>query len=185
MVISRTWIRKKWHSCIDTPQKEWDRIAELMMIKFMKADTQHSDPRVHCPEGCSRAKVVENCPMVRRLKLFFAQLFLFFRSVSTDQFQICKKKMNPITGRPVVGEQSSSSFVPSVMKTYILLTDDSVEEKDLLQRYQERIEKLSQQERVIKFCTCSGFLSTVEVGQYFMIKDTERIFTIHRFSGLS
>ena len=42
------------------------------------------------------------------------------------------------------------------------------QEEDILQRYQERIEKLSQQDRVIKFCTDAGFPTTVEVGQYFM-----------------
>ena len=40
----------------------------------------------------------------------------------------------------------------------------------LLQRYGERIEKLSQQDRLSKFCTDAGFLTTVEVGQYFMTK---------------
>ena len=35
------------------------------------------------------------------------------------------------------------------------------------------MERLSQQNRVIKFCTDAGFLTTVEVGQYFMTKDTE------------
>ena len=60
------------------------------------------------------------------------------------------------------------------MKTHIPLTDDPAQqEEDLLQRYQERIEKLSQQDRVSKFCTDAGFLTTVEVGQYFMTKDTE------------
>ena len=38
---------------------------------------------------------------------------------------------------------------------------------------QERVERLSQQNRVIKICTDAGFLTTVEVGQYFMTKDTE------------
>ena len=76
------------------------------------------------------------------------------------------------TGRPVVAGQSNPLLVPSVMKTHIPLTDDLAQE-DLLQRYQERIEKLSQQDRVIKFCTEAGFLITVEVGQYFMTKDTE------------
>ena len=47
------------------------------------------------------------------------------------------------------------------------------EEEDLLPRYRERIEKLSQQDRVSKFCTDAGYLTTVEVGQYFMTKDTE------------
>ena len=44
---------------------------------------------------------------------------------------------------------------------------------DLLQKYQERVERLSQQNRVIKFCTGAGFLTTVGVGQYFMTKDTD------------
>ena len=58
--------------------------------------------------------------------------------------------------------------------THTPLTDDPAQhEEDLLQRYQERIEKLSQQDRVSKFCTDAGFLTTVEVGQYFMTKDTE------------
>ena len=35
------------------------------------------------------------------------------------------------------------------------------------------MERLSQQNRVIKICVDAGFLKTVEVGQYFMTKDTE------------
>ena len=70
--------------------------------------------------------------------------------------------------------QSDPLFVPtsSLMKTPTHLTDDPAQE-DLLQKYQERVERLSQQNRVIKFCTDAGFLTTVEVGQYFMTKDTE------------
>ena len=45
--------------------------------------------------------------------------------------------------------------------------------KIVWQRYQERVERLSQQNRVIKICIDAGFLTTVEVGQYFMTKDTE------------
>ena len=63
-------------------------------------------------------------------------------------------------------------FVPSVVKTLTLSTYDLAQE-DLLQKYQERVERLSQQNRVIKFCTDAGFLTTVDVGQYFMTKGTE------------
>ena len=77
------------------------------------------------------------------------------------------------TGRPVVRGQSRPSFVPRVIKTNIPLTDDPAQEEDLLRRYRERIEKLSQQDRVSKICTDAGFLTTVEVGQYFMTRDTE------------
>ena len=54
-----------------------------------------------------------------------------------------------------------------------LTNDPAQQEEDLVQIYEERIEKLSQQDRVSKFCTDSGFLTTVEAGQYFMTKDTE------------
>ena len=73
-----------------------------------------------------------------------------------------------------MGGQSSSSFVPSVIKTEVPLDCDDRAHKDLLlQRYGERIEKLPQQDRLSKFCTDAGFLTTVEIGQYFMTKDTE------------
>ena len=52
-------------------------------------------------------------------------------------------------------------------------TDDLAQE-DLLQKYRKRVERLSQKNRVIEFCTDAGFLTTVDVvGQYFMTKDTE------------
>ena len=69
--------------------------------------------------------------------------------------------------------QSNSLVVPSVIKTNIPLTDDPAKEEDLLQIYKERIEKLSQPDKLSKFCTDAGLLTTVEVGQYFMTKDTE------------
>ena len=46
------------------------------------------------------------------------------------------------TGQPVVGGQSSSSFVPSVIKTEVPLDCDDRAHKDfLLQQYGEGIEK--------------------------------------------
>ena len=75
--------------------------------------------------------------------------------------------------KPVVGGQSSSSFVPSVIKTNVPLnSDDPAHKEFLLQRYVERIEKLSQQDKLSKFCMDAGFLNVVEIGQYFMTKDT-------------
>ena len=69
--------------------------------------------------------------------------------------------------------QSNSSFVPSVVKTEVLLDCDDLAHKDLLlQQYGERIEKLSQQDKLRKFCMDAGFLTVVEIGHYFMTKDT-------------
>ena len=83
----------KWYSTNKgRPRGKWDRVAELMMIKE-KADSQFSEPRVHCLEERSKAKEVDNylfisVPMGIRLKLFFAQIFLSISSISTEQSQI-------------------------------------------------------------------------------------------------
>ena len=45
--------------------------------------------------------------------------------------------------------------------------------KIILQKIQERVGKLSQQNHVVKFGIDAGFLTTVDVGKYFMTKDTE------------
>ena len=46
----------------------------------------------------------------------------------------------------------------------------------LLQQYGERIEKLSQQDKLSKFCMDAGFPNVVEIGQYFRTKDTADLF---------
>ena len=61
-----------------------------------------------------------------------------------------------------------------MIKTNVLLNRDDHAHKDLLlQRYGERIEKLSQQDKLCKFCMDAGYLNVVDIGQCFMTKDTE------------
>ena len=63
--------------------------------------------------------------------------------------------------------------MPRVIKTDVPLERDDRAHKDLpLQKYGERIEKLSQQDKLSKFCMDAGFLNVVEIGQSFMTKDT-------------
>ena len=84
------------------------------------------------------------------------------------------------TGQPVVEEQSSSSFVPSVIKTEVPLDCDDLAHKDLLlQLFGERLEKLSQQDKIEQFFMDVGFLNVVEIGQYFMTKDTAEFSQFH------
>ena len=82
--------------------------------------------------------------------------------------------------QPVVGGQSNSSLVPSVIKTEVPLDCDGLANKDLLlQQYGERIEKLSHQDKLSKFCMDAGLLNVVEIGQYFMTKDTAESSQFH------
>ena len=129
---------------------------------LQKAHTQISEPRVHCPKERSKAEEVENYQytsalMEERLNLFLAQLFLLISWVFCDEYRICQAR----TGRLVLAGQSHSLFVPTslLMKTPTLSTDVPAQE-DLVQMYKERVERLSQQNRVIKICTDAGFLTT-------------------------
>ena len=174
---------KKWYSIHDSrPQGEWDRVAERMMIKF--SESGHSVFRATSPlfrgtlkskgggklstPSCADQGTIET---VSRTITSVNQSSLY-GAVS----DLCKefKSCHVRTGRPVVAGQFDPSFVPttSLLRTLALSTDDPSQE-DLLHKYQERVDKLSQQNRVIKICIDAGFLTTVDVGQYFMTKDTE------------
>ena len=99
-----------------------------------------------------------------------------FLSVYVDDIKLAGKKQNIDPMWKVLNEEvdlgEPTSFLDHVYLGCTQRTDDLAQE-DLLQKYQERVERLSQQNRVIKFCTDAGFLTTVDVGQYFMTKDTE------------
>ena len=194
VVIPRAWIREKWYSINeDSPQGEWDRSGEQMMLTF--AESTHPAFRATSPlsRGVLKSKgggklSTHYCADQETIKTVFRtitsvnQLSLYGAVAEMcEEYKSCHVR----TGRLVLVGQSSSSFVPSVIKTNILLNDDLAHKEFLLQRYRERTEKFSQQERLSKFCTDAGFLTTVEVGQYFMTKDTEEFSQIHRFSGLS
>ena len=69
------------------------------------------------------------------------------------------------------------SIVLSEIKAEVPLENDIPSHQNLpLQRYEERIELLSQENKVSKFCMDAGFIHVVEIGQYFMTKDTEEQF---------
>ena len=71
-----------------------------------------------------------------------------------------------VRGDPYWQEQSDPLFAP--VNLLIMTQKPSLEippQEILLQKYKERVERLPQQDRLIKMCTDAGFLTTVEVGQ--------------------
>ena len=68
------------------------------------------------------------------------------------------------------------SIVSEIKTEVPLENDDPAYQNFLLQRYEERTERLSQTDKVSKFCMDAGFLSVVEIGQCFMTKDNEEQF---------
>ena len=94
-----------------------------------------------CADGETVETVFRTIISVNRLSIYGAVSDL------CEECNTCHDR----TGRLVVAGQSSPLFVPSVMMTHIPLTDDPAQEEDLLQRYQERIEKLSQHTEWLNF----------------------------------
>ena len=177
----------KWYSTNKERQGgKWVRVAELMMIKF--GESGHPVFRATSPfsGGMLKSKgggklSIHFCADGETVETVFRTIisenhFSIYGAVA-EMCEECKT-CHVRTGRPVVAGQSNPLFVPIVMKTHIPSTDDPVQEEGLLRRYRERIEKLSEQDRVSKFCTDGGFLTTVEVGQYFMTKDTHEFYNV-------
>ena len=65
------------------------------------------------------------------------------------------------------------SIVLDEIKAEILLQNENpLNHQILWQQYRERIESLSPESKVSRFCKEAGFMRVVEVGQYFVTKDT-------------
>ena len=138
---------KKWYSISeDSPQGEWDKMAELMMLKY--AESTHPVFRATSPSsrGVLKSKgggklSIHYCGDFETIETVFRtinsvhQLSLYGAVAEMcEEYESCHDR----TGRPVVEGQSSPSFVPSVIKTNILLNYDPAHKELLLRRYWER-----------------------------------------------
>ena len=94
--------QRKWY-CMgaDSPQGEWDRVAEKMLIHY-----------------CADLETMYNCSSHD----YFCKTAQSLRSSRRNVW--INESYQDRTGRPVVGGQSSSSFVPSVIKTNVPLNND-------------------------------------------------------------
>ena len=177
MVIPRTWIRNKWYSThVSRPQGEWDKVAESMIIKFRESGHPIFRSTSSLSRGTLRSKGGgklsihfsadgDTIETVFRTIISVNQLSIYGAvSDLCGEYKACQAR----TGRLVLAGQSDPLFEPASM-----LMKTPTPSTDLLQKCQERVERLSQQYRVITMCIAAGFLTTVGVGQYFMTKDTE------------
>ena len=149
--------------------------GSMVSLDYVTPDTESGHPVLRATSPLSRGTLkskgggklsIHFCADGRMIENVFRTIisvhqFSIYGAVSElcEEYEACRVR----TVRIVLAGQSDSLFVPTslLMKTPTPSTDDPAQE-DLLQKYQERVERLSQQNRVIKICT-----------QYFMTKDTE------------
>ena len=170
---------KKWCSIKeDSPEGIWDKLAEKMLLEFAESGCPIFRSTTPLSRGQLKSKghgklsihfaaVKETIETIFRIIVSANQLSLYGAVA-----EMCEEyeTLHDRSGRPVVMGQS---IVLSAIKTEVPLdSDDPANQNFLLQQYEERIEKLSQQEKLSKLCMDAGLLSVVENGQYFMTKDT-------------
>ena len=148
-----------WYSISeDNPQSEWDKMAELMMLKFAESGHPVFRASLLSRGQLTSTKAVENCrytsvPMGRRLKLFHRTIISVNQlSLHGAVAQICEEyeTFHDGTVKPVVGRQSL--FVPNMIKTDVPLESVDGARKDLpLQQYGERMENYHNKKDQVNF----------------------------------
>ena len=162
---------KKWYSTHDSrPQVEWDRVAELMMIKF--GERGHPVVRVTSPlsRGTLKSKggrklSIHFCADGDTIETVFSHSYFCYQlsiygaaSDLCEEYSSCQAR----TERPVLARQSDPLFEPAcLLMTTPTPSIETPAQENLLQKHKERVERLSQQNRGTKICTDAGFLKTV------------------------
>ena len=117
-----------------------------------------------CADGDTVETVFRTIVSVNQLSIHGAVSHL------CEKYSSCQAR----TVRPVLAGQSNPLFEPArLLITSPTLSTEVPAHGNSLQKYKERVDRLSQQDRLIKIGTDAGFLKTVEVGQFFMTKDTD------------
>ena len=162
-----------------SPQGIWDHIAEKMLLEFaesgcpiFRATTPLSWSKLkskgHGKLSIHFAADQETIETIFRTFVFANQLSLY--GAVANMCEQCEAHQDR-SGQPDVLMGQSIVF-SEIMAEVPLQNEKTSHHQILWQQYEERIKLLSQENKVSKFCMDAGFLSVVEIGQYFMTKDT-------------
>ena len=138
-----------------------------------KADILFSVQRHHCPGLFSKAKDMENCryislQMNQQLKQFFALSFVNQLSIYGAVAGICEEFENHQDGSGKAEILMGQSIVLGEIKAEVPLQNENpLNHQILCQQYIERIESLSPESKVSRFCKEAGLMRIVEVGTIF------------------
>ena len=175
---------KKWYILWKrTVHKEfWDHIAEKMLLEFAESTCPIFRATTPLSRGQLKSKglgklSIHYCADQAAIETIFDII------VSANQLSLYGAVANMCveyeshhdrSGRPdkVIGQMCSVKIETEVpLENY-----DPAYQNFLLRNMKKRIEILSQPDKGSKFCMDAGFLSVVEIGQYFMTEDNEEQF---------
>ena len=168
---------KKWYPSENSPQGEWDHIAEDMLLRF--AESGHPIFRATTPlsrgqlksQGKGKVSIhfsadTDTIDTIYRIILSVNQLSIYGAVASIcDEYE----GQPDNTGEPVILE--GQSIVLREVKAEALAREKPEDSNILLQKYFQQVKSLSPENRLSKFCKETGFMSVVEVGQYFVTRN--------------
>ena len=168
---------KKWYPSENSPQGEWDYIAEDMLLKF--AESGHPIFRATTPlsrgklKSKGKGKVSihfsaepDTIDTIYRIILSANQLSIY-GAVAAICDEFVGQPDN--TEEPVILE--GQSIVLGEVKAEAPAREEPEDSNIILQKYFQQVQRPSPENRLSKFCKEAGFMSVVEVGQYFVTRN--------------
>ena len=177
---------KKWYPSENSPQGMWDNIAEEMLLKsaesghpIFRATTPLSRGKLKC-KGKGKVSIhfsadPDTVDTIYRIILSVNQLSIYGAVAAIcDEYD----DQPDSTGEPVILE--GQSIVLGKIKAEAPAQDEELEDaKIIMQKYFQQVNSLSPENRLNKFCEEAGFMSVVEVGQYFVTRNAcEFVYTV-------
>ena len=170
---------KKWYSSENSPQGAWDNIAEQMLLEF--AESGHPTFRATTPlsrdilKSKGRGKLSihfaadgDTVDTIFRIILSVNQLRVYGAVAAVcEEFESHQDG----SGEPEI-LMGQSIFLGEVKAEDPLQNENPMNDQIIWQQFIQQVESLSPENKVSKFCKEAGFMHVVEVGQYFVTKDT-------------
>ena len=159
---------KKWYSAENSPQGAWDHIAEKMLLEF--AESGHPTFRATTPLSRGILKSKGHGKLSIHFTADEPTIETIFRIIiSVNQLSIygavaaiCEEFENHQDGSGEPEILMGQSIVLGEIKAEIpLQNENSFNHQILCQQYMERIESLSPESKVSRFCMEAGFMRIV------------------------
>ena len=170
---------KKWYSSENSPQGAWVNIAEQMLLEFAESGHPIFPATTPLSRGQFKSKGrgklsihftadQDTFDTIYRIILSVNQLSVYGAVAAIcEEFESHQDR----SGEPEI-LMGQSIVLGEIEAEVPLQNENSMSHQILWQQYIERIESLSPESKVSRFCKEAGFMRVVEVGQYLVTKDT-------------
>ena len=170
---------KKWYPSENSPQGAWDHVAEEMLLLF--AESGHPIFRGTTPlsrgqlKSKGRGKLsIHFTADQDTVDTIIALFFLSISSVSTEQWQLSARnlKTTKIERGNLLYWWDNQLFLEKLKQKFLFTMKIPERTKSFGSNTFNKLNHFHQKNKLSKFCEEAGFMRVVEIGQYFVTRDT-------------